>query len=326
MADLNKAKELMREKNIDCWLVHDFRGNNPVFWQLLGKTHPTTRRAIFIIPADGVELIIANSLDKHHFEEFGYNVIAYRGWVELSEILGEILKPFKKVAMEYSPNSELPMSSWVDAGTLEWLRSFGIEIESSADIYQSAAAVWSNEQLDSHYKACEDVSAVKDMAFDFIRDKLSMGENITEWDVKKLILEQFDKRKMFNFDGPVVAVDANASNPHYEPSETVHSPIKPGCAVLMDIWARYNSEQDIFCDITWVGFAGDVPSKYQEVFDIVTGTRDAVVKRVTEAWNNKEQIQGWMLDDVGLDYIRKAGYGDYILHRTGHSCMSSEHF
>src|SRR5210317_1957110 len=124
MADLNKAKELMRERNIDCWFVHDFRGNNPVMWQLLGKTQPTTRRAIFIIPANGDEIIIANILDKLHFEEFGYNVVTFRGWQELNEILGKILKPFKRVAVEYSPNSELPMVSWVDAGTLEWLKSF----------------------------------------------------------------------------------------------------------------------------------------------------------------------------------------------------------
>ena len=67
--------------------------------------------------------------------------------------------------MEYSPNASIPYISRVDAGTLEWIRSFGIEIVSSAELAQHVEARLTNAQYEGHVKSARQILQVKDYAF-----------------------------------------------------------------------------------------------------------------------------------------------------------------
>jgi len=316
----------MTRDRIDCWLIHDFRGNNPVLHELLGEKKNNTRRCFLLIPAQGDPVFIVSHLDKDLFSNFGFEIELYGGWRQLEKILGRLLKPCRKIAMEYSAEGKLPMISWVDAGTVEMIRNIGVEIESSADLFQAVAAVWSDDQFQSHVSACEKVVAIKDEAFKMIRNTISAGGKISEYDIKKIILERFEKAKMFNADGPVVAVNENSGNPHYEPSADNSKIIGRESLVLIDLWARLNSRSGVFCDITWVGYTGDTPpSRYIEVFVIVKTARDLVVSRLKQAWAKKEPLAGFQLDDIARNHIAGKGYGDHFIHRTGHSLGGGDH-
>jgi len=326
MANFDLAQNLMLERGIDGWLVSDYRGSNPVFRHLLGYAGMTTRRDFLYVPARGEIRLLLNFLDRDLFEGIGYEKEIYRSYAEMTLGLRKMLKGKKTVAMEYSPKGGLPMISWVDGGTMELVRDFGASIVSSADLFQTAAAVWTHEQLKSHRKAAESVVRIKDEAFDMIRKAIAAGGSITEYDVKRFIMEQFAAAGMKHSDGPTVAAGSNSGSPHYEPSEANHSPIKSGDTVLIDLWARYSDESDIFGDITWVGYVGEeLPSRYQEVFNIVKGARDIAFDRLRSAWDNKEEIAGYQIDDVARGFITDAGYGDYFAHRTGHSLGGGDH-
>lgn len=326
MLDLDYAIDLMARDGIDCWLIHDFRGNNPVFHQILGEKKNNTRRCFLLIPAQGDPVFISSHLDKDLFSNFGFEVELYGGWEQLEKILGRLLKHYRKIAMEYSAGGKLPMISWVDAGTVEMIKDMGVEIVSSADLFQAVAAVWSDQQFQSHIGACEKVVAIKDEAFKMIRNTISAGGKISEYDVKRIILERFEKAKLYNADGPVVAVNENSGNPHYEPSADNSKIIGRESLVLIDLWARPTAQTGIFCDITWVGYTGeDPPSRYVEVFNIVRNARDLVVGRLKQAWDKKEILAGYQLDDIARNHIAGKGYGDYFLHRTGHSLGGGDH-
>ena len=318
MLNFEYAIDLMTRDRIDCWLIHDFRGNNPVLHELLGEKKNNTRRCFLLIPVQGDPVFIVSHLDKDLFSNFGFEIELYGGWQQLEKILGRLLKPYRKIAMEYSAEGKLPMISWVDAGTVEMIRNIGVEIESSANLFQAVAAVWSDDQLQSHVSACEKVVAIKDEAFKMIKNTISAGGKISEFDVKKIILERFEKAKMYNADGPVVAVKENSGNPHYEPSADNSKIIGRESLVLIDLWARVNSLSGVFCDITWVGYTGETPpSRYIEVFDIVKTARDLVVSRLKQAWSKKEPLAGFQLDDIARKHIDGKGYGDHFIHRTG---------
>jgi len=320
MLDLIRAQTFLRENCIDAWLIYDFRGNNPVMWQVLGEKKSTTRRSFMLLTAKGATRVLAHPVDKDQFSHFNYPVDFYSNWINMKDKLKELLKGFKRIAMEYSPMGAIPTMSWVDGGTIELIRKLGVEIVSSANLFQVAAASWDETALNSHLRICREVAEIKDMAFDYIRRAVRKGTVLTEYDVQEYIMEEFQKRNLETEDRPIVAINENSGDPHYETTSQTHSPIGVGSWVLLDIWARYPGDQNVFSDITWVGYVGeDVPSEYQKIFEIVKAARNLVIDHLKEAWHKKITIQGCELDFVAREHISKFGYAKNFLHRTGHS-------
>jgi Xaa-Pro dipeptidase len=164
------------------------------------------------------------------------------------------------------------------------------------------------------------VAAVKDEAFQLIRQAHRRGTCVTEHDVQRFILDEFARHALETENRPIVATNAHSGNPHYEPTTDSAAPIRPGDWILIDLWARCPGEPNVFADITWVGFAGSaVPPAMRAVFEIVTGARDRVIDTLIQAWQRGYQLQGWQLDQVAREHIAAAGYGDYFIHPTGHS-------
>ena len=127
-------------------------------------------------------------------------------------------------------------------------------------------------------------------------------------------------------DGPAVAVNEHASDPHFDPTPENSVSIQRGDWVLIDLWTRLPGEDDMFGDITWTAYVGDVvPARHQEVFDIVVGSRDAALAEMVTAFQEGRTLQGWELDQVARDYIEAAGYGEYFNHRLGHSLGREVH-
>jgi Xaa-Pro dipeptidase len=222
--------------------------------------------------------------------------------------------------MEYAPGCTLPVVSIVDAGTVELVRAIGVEVVSSADVLQQCVAVWSPRALEVHRKASATVAAIKDEAFAFIKASVQGGKGITERDAQQLILRRFREEGLEVGEAPIVAVNAHAGDPHFEVSATDPAPIRAGDWVLIDLWSRYPGEENIYSDITWVGFCGSsVPTRHQQVFEVVRAARDASVSLAKQRWKSKQPVQGWELDEAARGVIIEAGFERAIKHRTGHS-------
>lgn len=336
---LADVQAYMREQNIGGWLVHDFRGSNAVLARLLppdpahnpsGKRF-LTRRADLWIPASGSPALLSHGIDRSAFEGArlaggeGVSIDVYltwqqwRGWLER-----QIGSAGGRIAMEYAPGGGLPVVGTVDAGTIELVRGLGAEVVSSANLVQVCIARWSEAALESHEWASREVARVKDEAFSLIRERRRTGTPVSEWEVVQAIHANFKKAGLEWPDGPIVGVNAHGADPHFETTAECTAPIRPGDWILLDLWARRPGEQHIFSDITWVAYAERSPgealsARHARVFDTVKAARDASVALAQKAWRERRRAQGWELDDAAREQIVRAGYGEFIRHRTGHS-------
>lgn len=313
-------QQFMREQRIDAWLLYDFRGSNPIFAQLLPGDRFTTRRALLFIPAEGDVELLAHQIDASQYRDAPMRAQQYLSWQDLHEWIKTHVKGRSRLAMEYSPLNALPVVSIVDAGMIELVRSCGAgEVVSSADLIQFAVARWSAAALDVHRRVSELVDQIKSDAFDLIGMSLKRGEEVNELAVQKYIVKRFDDQGLEYPDLPIVATNAHSGDPHFEVSPESPASIRRGDWVLIDLWARTPGDAHIFSDITWVACAGEPSAKQREVFAVVKAARDACVQRAKRAWQMKEDIEGWQLDDAARNIIIERGYGKFIRHRTGHS-------
>lgn len=314
------VQSFMRDQKIDAWLLYDFRGSNPIFAQLVPEKKWTTRRAFLWIPAGGEPVLLVHHIDSPSFASAKVPREYYLSWGDMQQWLRQRTSGLTRVAMEYAPGATLPACSFADAGTVELVRSLGVEVVSSANLIQVCVAIWSPAALETHLVVSRKVGAIKDEGFNLIRKRVAAGERVMEHEVQQLMRDRFTAEGYEWLDGPIVAVNAHSGDPHYEPSPERPTPIQKGDWVLIDLWARPPGHENIFSDITWVGYVGSkVPPKQREVFEVVKRARDASVALATSGWKAGEKLQGWQLDDAARNTIIAAGYEKFIRHRTGHS-------
>ena len=228
--------------------------------------------------------------------------------------------------MQYSRLNDIPYVGLVDAGTVELIKSFGVEVVSSADLVQLFEARWSAEALASHLEAGKFVHEAVRGGFAAIRDAIKAGKAIGEFEVQQGKVRLFDAHSLEADDPPLVAVNENASNPHYSPSQTTSRPIKSKDFVLLDVFAKLRKPGAVYFDITWTGFVGDfVPAQYNQVFDVVREARDAAINLVQQSMREGRPLRGYQVDDAARGVITRHGYGEYFVHRTGHSIGEDIH-
>ena len=321
---ITQAQEYMADHNMAGWLLYDYRGMNPIFWDTVGPIANVTRPCWLWIPASGNAQLLVAYVDQGRFIHLGLDTMLFTGREDMTAKLGSMLAGNLRIAMEYSPKGLLPRVSKVDAGTLEFVRGLGVDVVSSADLLQYATQRWDEAQLRSHQVAADKLSAIVAEAFRRIGDMLDSGP--TEHEIAQFIRDRFVEEGLEVTDGPVVAANAHAADPHFEPTVDNCSVIKRGDWVLIDLWARQPDEDAMFGDITWTAYVGDqVPPRHQEVFDAVIGGRDAAVHVLQQAFRDKREIQGWEMDKAARDYISDMGFGDYFNHRLGHSLGREVH-
>ena len=325
-----QAREYMAQAGVDGWLVYDYRGMNPIFGDTVGNTNLShvTRPVWLWIPTSGAPRMLVSFVDQSRFTHLGLDTTLFVNRRDMIAKLRAMLVAThggaSRVAMEYTPEGALPRVSKVDGGTLEMVRSLGVEVEPSADILQYATQRWDAEQLASHRFAADALTRIVKEAFERIGERVDAG--ITEYDVAEFIRQRFLDAGMIVTDGPAVAVNEHASDPHFEPTPEASVRIQRGDWVLIDLWTRLPDDHAMFGDITWTAYVGDeVPARHQEVFDIVIGARDAAFAEMEAAFSAGRTLQGWELDKVARDYIEAAGYGEYFNHRLGHSLGREVH-
>jgi Xaa-Pro aminopeptidase len=326
--DITEIQRALKDEKLDGWLFFDHHERDPLAYRVLGFQAPRTptRRWYYFIPADGEPAALVHRIEPAMLDALPGSKTLYAGWGEQSQSLRELLGSARTVAMQYSPNCAVPYVSLVDAGTVDLVRSLGVEVRSSANLVQQFEARWTAEQLDSHLEAGRRVDEVRRAAFERIADRHRRGVGVTEWDIKRFILTSFEQSGMTTDHGPIVSVNEHASDPHYEPTAEQHRAIEPGDWVLIDLWAKLNQPDAVYYDITWTGYCGETPpSEMDKVFTIVTGARDRAIERVKQAVTAKTALCGFEVDDAARNHIAEHGYGEYFIHRTGHSIGREVH-
>ena len=336
MSILKTIQAHLREEGVDGWLLYGFRDQNPIALAVAGLHSAGSRRWFLWIPQSGRPEWIVQAIERTTFlhvpEELQGEVHLYVSWQDMERAIADVVsggaRRSSRIFMEYSPRNAIPYVSRVDAGIMELVKSAtGAEILSSADAVQLVVARIDDKHLDGHRRSAEICLSVKNDAFSWIADRIRSGAHITEYDAQQHIADELGRAGLEPLKC-IVAVNGNAADPHYFPSEKINSPIHEGAVVLIDLWSRETGDPDAcFADITWTAYCGkETPPAVESIFQIVRSARDRAVECMQTGLKAGGKVFGYEVDDACRGVIADAGYGDAFFHRTGHSLGSTGHF
>ena len=281
MFDLASVQQALRDFGLDGWLLYDFRGMNVLARRVLGLggDHMLSRRWFYFIPAAGEPLKLVHRIESGALDAFPGKARVYLRWQELEAGVRDLLQGAKRVAMEYVPRNANPYVSRVDAGTVELVRSYGVEVLPSGDLIQLFEACWDDEQWAMHLEASRHTRSAYDAATTFLVERVKKHGSVRETEVQQRIMEHFAAHKLVTDHPPIVAVNAHSADPHFAPGPGNDDPIKEGDFVLIDLWAKLDRPRAVFSDLTRTYFVGkQVPARHQEIFRIVAQARDAAIQ------------------------------------------------
>jgi Xaa-Pro dipeptidase len=325
---VDRIQQALRGQHLDGWLFFDHHRRDPLAYRILGIPDDVeaTRRWYYLVPAHGDPRKLVHRIESGALDSLPGSKQSYSSWLDQHQKLTDLLAGCSRIAMQYSPKCAIPYVSLVDAGTVELVRGAGVDLVSSADLVQEFEARWAEEQLNQHLKAGKLVDRARREAFEFIGERLRAKELTTEYEVQQFILGRFTAFGLAAPHGPTVAANANASDPHYEPSQERNSPIRKCDLVLIDLFAKLTEPNAVFYDITWTGFCGEaIPNNIQNVFEVVRDARKRASSFVVEKTSTRQPFFGYEVDNVARGYIEQSGFGEFFFHRTGHSIGTDVH-
>jgi len=323
---ITAIQHALTDDNLDGWLLYDFHGSNPIAQRLAGLTgRHTTRRWFYFIPRAGTPRRLVHAIESAVLDGQPGETHRYAGRQQLTAGLAEILGGARRIAMEYSPNCAIPYVSRVDAGTIELVRTCGVEVLSSGDLVGRFEAAWDEAAIATHRRASEALHRIKDQAFVFIAARRTAAVPVRELEVQARMVEWFADEGLITDAAPIVAAQEHSGDPHYGPTPETSRVIEPGNLVLLDLWGKLQQPDAVYADITWTGVTGTPTAEMERVFRVVAAARDAALVRVQNAVGAGQTVRGWQVDRAARDVIDAAGYGDRFVHRTGHSLGTNVH-
>jgi Xaa-Pro aminopeptidase len=315
--DLAQVRATLKQLDLDGWLLFDFHGVNPILPRLLGPIGFTTRRLYLLLPREGEPVALVHKIEGAPFSggQFPGRVISYARWEELHAGLSEMVRG-RTVGMEVSAEDAVPYLDRVPYGVVELVRRLGGTVVSSAGLITRFAATWSAAELDDHMYAAEALAGIANEA---LRWAVTQGgTGLTESQLQRRVIDAIHARGLEFDHPPIVGFGPNAANPHYEPVEGKDLALARDQVVLLDLWAGRRLGT-VFADQTWMGFSGtQVPARVDEVWRTVRDARDAAIE-VVRRKAGREPLRGFEGDQAARGVIERAGYGEYFVHRTGHS-------
>lgn len=325
--NLERIQSALREAGVDGWLFYSFRGSDPIAANILGLAEKhATRRWFYYVPTEGEPTRILHAIEQDALDPLPGRTLVFLPWQQLHEHLRATLAGANRVAMQYSPMNAIPYVSRVDAGTVELVRSCGVEVVSSADLVSRFESVCTPEQLETHKDAAGRMRRIVDDTYAEVARRLRAGEEPLEREVQDFMMSLYAREGLVTDHPPIVAVGPNSALPHYAPPEMGSARLRRGELLLTDLWSKRDVPGAIYFDITWTCFMDDeVPEDHRRVFEVVRGGRDAAVELVTARMRAGEPLYGWEVDDAARRHIADQGFGDYFIHRTGHNIHESVH-
>jgi Xaa-Pro aminopeptidase len=327
--EVGAVQQALKADGLDAWLLYDFHGSNPVSYRLAGMGeagHLATRRWFYLIPQSGEPHALVHAIERYNLDHLPGSKTVYAGRGQLHAGLTKLLTGVKRVAMEYSPNCAIPYVSRVDAGTIELIRSLGVDVVSSGDLIQQFEARWNDAAIATHKTASEKLYRIKDQAFEEVARRLRDGVATTEYDIQQKMVGWFKDEGLIADSAPCVSAQENAGNPHYLATASAHRAIRKNELLLLDLWGKLEKPGAVYADITWIGFTGpNVPDRMAKAFGAICDARDAAVTTVQDAARAGRGVRGFEADKAARQVLIDAGYEDAILHRTGHSLGENVH-
>ncbi len=324
--DIAKIQALLQDFHLDGWLFSDFQGHDFIsldFLPLSGRK--CTRRLFYYIPAQGEPVKVLSSIEPLLLDHLPGRKVLYQGLMGQTEALAAFLRPGHSVACQYSPRGNVPQVSSMDAGLIEYLSSFQVNLVSSADLMQHFGAVLTDEQVESHRQAGIIIHRILAQSARWIRSCLNKGQAIDEWLLLQKLKELSAQSSLHMDFPPFLRVDEHACDPGYEPQISPPNnhflkPIKEGSRLIIDIAGRLFGEASVYYDVTWCMNVGpDIDPEYQRLFYVVKEARAKALSYIRQCLITSQPLRGCDVDALLREFFAKKHLEPFIMHRTGHN-------
>lgn len=313
---IERIKEAIRSEKLDGWLFSNFRHRDPIADSLLGipSGATNTRRWFYLLSAEGRELKVVHAIEPSILAGLPGEEIRYSSMAELMEILrGRCRGTW---ACDYSEN--LPVVSFMDAGTLLLLESCGIACQGADSLIQRVNGLLDARGIASHRKAADALGGVVRSAWALVSSAYGQKREIREGEIRDAIQEAFAAQGLVSDHPPIVAAGPATADPHYDFSGSGRA-IREGDVIQVDIWAKGKGRDDIYADISWIGVYAPEPSPRQVAMAAdLFSARDHALALVRQGLASGVSPRGSDIDADTRSFLIGLGHGAALRHRTGH--------
>ncbi len=322
LSDLTAVQGLLAVQRLDGWLLYDRDGSNPIAVKLVAPSGHPQRPWFYLIPAVGDPIALVHNSELRQFDHLPGKKLTYLGYRDYAKQLAAMLKGTKSIALEYSAKAAVPNVSRVDAGTLELIRATNVSVRSSETLVQYTKAIWGDAGRTAHYIAVHHVVELRKEALALITQRLNAHQPITELEVQQKIIRGMSMRGVIG-PPPIVAAGVNTADPYYIPTAARTAEIKLGDPIVISIACRVDKPDGIYAAQTWVAVADrTVPEKIASAFQTASLARDQAMVLITDRGRKHRPVTGAEVDQATRAFIKKAGFAEQVMHRTGHSIDS----
>jgi Xaa-Pro dipeptidase len=319
LSDVTAIQGLLAVQRLDGWLLFDRDGENPIARRVVAPEGHPTRPWYYLIPARGEPIALVHDAEKRSFDHLPGQKLTYPGYREVEKQLRVMLKGMRQIAAEYSPKAAVPAVSRIDAGTLELIRAVGVQVKSSDTLVQYTKAIWGDAGRTAHYVAAHHLVELRKEALAFIAKQLRANAPVTEYDVQQRLVRGMTMRGLASAP-PVVAAGVNTADPYYVPNAAKTATIRRGDLIVISLAAKLDKPEGIWAAQTWCAVAdAAVREDYRRAFETAHMARDQALSLIAERTRKGRPITGAEVDQATRAQIKKAGFGDKVMHRTGHS-------
>ena len=319
MLDIEGARTAIREEGLDGWLFLTMQHRDEIAAAALDipRQATNTRPWAFLVRAQAEPVRIVSEIEPSILDHLPGQSERYHARAAFRAALSRAMPPGSRIAAQFSP--DIPVGSFLDHGTALVLQALGVTLVSSAGLVARCLGALDPAGARSHDEAALVLYDAVAGAWARIRQAFESGAGVTEACVQEWISEQLSAAGLVSEAPPLVAAGQNSANPHYDVRGD-GAVIRPGDVVQLDVWARQDSPQAVYADISWVGVAAHSPTGPQRTaFDAVARARESALETIGRALAEGRAIRGRDVDEAARAAIERLGYGGGLRHRTGHS-------
>jgi len=319
LSDLTAVQGLLAVQRLDAWLLYDRDSSNPIAVRLVAPSGRPQRPWFYMILATGEPVALVHNSELRQFDHLPGKKLTYTGYRDFAKQLTAMLKGVKQIALEYSPKAAVPNVSRVDAGTLELIRATGVQVRSSETLVQYTKAIWGDAGRTAHYIAVHHIIELRKEALAMVSQRLANHTPINELEVQQKIIRGMSMRGLVG-PPPVVAAGVNTADPYYVPTAARTAFIQLADPLVISIAAKVDKPEGIYAAQTWVAVADrTVPEKIASAFQTAALARDQALVMITDRGRKHRPVTGAEVDQATRAFIKKAGFAEQVMHRTGHS-------
>ena len=321
--ELESIQKAICSEGVDGWLFCNFRHRDRLSDEILHipLTSSNSRFWFYAVPAQGEPLKIIHAVEPDALDKFPGKEMSYIS----REDLKKTLAPLAGLSWGVHFSEELAPISFLDAGTAAVLKNAGLQLVSAASLIQRFRSLLDREELASHERAAAHLYDIVKCAWNFVEKAYKEGKPLLEGEIRKLILEEIEKRNLATQREPIVAAGVNSGNPHYDFSGS-GAKIQEGDIIQLDLWAKEKHEGAIFADISWAGvYAEKAPEEAERRFAAIVSAREEAVAFIQKELAAGRSPQGASVDRKAREIIGSLGYQKGLKHRTGHGIDTEVH-